>query len=110
MALDEPARPSRHDRVASPYRAPPGDTTSNDDDSCPDGDIALVVFVLWLASVARVVIAGVHRETFGVEATLAAFAVIFGPTTLREPVRWMARSALRRRRRSRLKVKVRPER
>lgn len=35
--------------------------------------------LLWMTSVARVALALLHHETFGVEATLATFAVVLTP-------------------------------
>jgi uncharacterized membrane protein YjgN (DUF898 family) len=52
-----------------------------------DTDLLVVGALLWLASVARVVLELVHGQQFGVEATLALLCVIALPWLLRDSLR-----------------------
>ncbi len=44
-----------------------------------DGDVLVALLALWLASVVRVVGAGIRHEVFGAEATLAFMSVVLVP-------------------------------
>ncbi|MEO6598708.1 MAG: hypothetical protein ABIQ16_02465 [Polyangiaceae bacterium] len=44
-----------------------------------DSDLVPVAVVLWLATLARVVLAVLHREVFGAEATLALLCAVVLP-------------------------------
>ncbi len=47
-----------------------------------DGDVLVALLVLWVASVVRVVGAGIRHEVFGTEATLALIAFVLVPCVL----------------------------
>lgn len=44
-----------------------------------DSDLVPVAVVLWLATIARVVLAVLHHEVFGAEATFALFCAVLLP-------------------------------
>ncbi len=44
-----------------------------------DSDLVPVALVLWLATIARVVLAVLHHEVFGAEATFALFCAVLLP-------------------------------
>lgn len=44
-----------------------------------DADLVPIAVVLWVATVARVILAVLHHETFGAEATFALFCTVLLP-------------------------------
>lgn len=57
----------------------PGVAPAPEPDDLGDGELLLVGALLWIASVARVVLAFAHHEVFETEATLALLCVLFIP-------------------------------
>lgn len=44
-----------------------------------DSDLVPIAVILWIASAARVILAVLHHETFGAEATFALFCAVLLP-------------------------------
>jgi hypothetical protein len=72
---------------ASPYRTP-AERTNEAGPTERVGDTELVPFflILWIASVARVLLGIAHSEVFGAEATLATLAMFFLPLLAKDGV------------------------
>ena len=83
-------------RVAAEHRDKDGST-----EPAPDRELIPVFAILWITSVARVVLGLVQHEAFGQESTLAIFAVLLLPVlvkdALRLPTSRAKRSRVRRR-------------
>ena len=68
-----------------------------DADILPDGDLVPLYAVVWVASLARVVVAMIHHEPFGTEVTVAALATVLFPLLLLASIRWLLRQLWRHR-------------
>jgi hypothetical protein len=86
-------QPITHPCWTSP--APSTSSIREDADVCPDGDLVPMYAIVWIASVARLVVAAISHETFGIEGTLALLAALLLPALFFESLRWLLR--LRRR-------------
>jgi hypothetical protein len=83
----------------SPYRVPAEEADEpvcERDAGCPDGDLLPMLAILWIASIARVALSILRKETFGVEATLAFFVVLLVPFALRDAFLWSLQRLRRR--------------
>lgn len=83
-------RPSPYRRLAHREEA----SIEADVDACPDADLAIVLLVLWISSVARVVVGAPKHGGMDTEGTLAFLTVFVVPVLLRGAIAWLCRRAL----------------
>src|SRR5512143_1754612 len=72
------------------FDRPPGEPgLEGESGGCPDGDLVPVYAVVWAGSAVRVALALARHEPFGVELTLALFALVVITLLLKRPLAWL---------------------